>query len=192
MNESMSTFLFLAGAYLVGALPCGWLIARMKGVRDIREHGSGNIGATNVARTLGIRWFFVTFFIDMLKAYGWLSFMIAHGAHERLLFDAALVLLVGNAYSVFLQFSGGKGVATSFGILLALMPAVAAVTLILWLLLFALLRTVGKASIGALALAPVSCFFLYGQLVLSCALCLVIALWTVVRHRDNLKQYFSA
>ena len=97
-------------AYLIGAIPTGYLIARLKGVRDIRQHGSGNIGATNVSRLLGIHYFFIIFFLDAGKAFLFMNTIKPYFPIDYLYFFAG-ILLLGNTCSLFLRFRGGKGVA---------------------------------------------------------------------------------
>src|SRR5690348_15473304 len=111
----LNTLLTGTAAYLVGAIPTGYLIAKLKGITDIRQHGSGNIGATNVSRILGKHYFFLIFFLDAGKAYLFIHALKAHFSFNYLCIFASIVL-VGNGYSIFLRGSGGKGVATLFGL----------------------------------------------------------------------------
>jgi len=110
-------------AYLVGAVPVGYLVARLFGVADIRRHGSGSIGATNVLRTAGRLPGIVTLLGDIVKGYlavalaGWID-----GGAPRALAVGAVAAVVGNCWSLFLGFRGGKGVATGLGALLRLIP----------------------------------------------------------------------
>jgi glycerol-3-phosphate acyltransferase PlsY len=115
-------------AYFVGSIPFGLIVGLAKGV-DVRKAGSGNIGATNVGRLLGKRFFFLVFFLDMLK--GLIPMMLAAAIARRTTADSsmyAMVLLVafatiaGHMFSIFLGFKGGKGVATSAGVILGLWP----------------------------------------------------------------------
>ena len=136
-------------AYLIGAVPTGYLLARAFGI-DITKHGSGNIGATNVARVLGSKkYFFLIFFLDVLKAAGFLYLAGRYiGSWELLLCGVAILL--GNAYSIFLRFRGGKGVAASFGILLMLFPMSVTLTFFLaWVLVLVLTKHVAVASLSA-------------------------------------------
>ena len=178
-------------AYLIGSLPSGFLIARWRGIKNIQEYGSGNIGATNVARTLGIKYFFVVFFLDAGKA--WLFLKVLENFHvgewERML--AAVVLLVGNGFPIFLRFRGGKGIATSFGILLALNPMVLLYICIPWICTFLITKTVGIASVGALVSAPIISFIILQDTFSITMLILFIAGWGVVKHRSNIMNYFS-
>jgi len=176
-------------AYLIGSIPTGWLVARYKGVRNIRNHGSGTMGATNVARVLGTRYFFVVFLLDVGKAAGTLWLLRSWSVPNSWLLVCAGALLLGNTRSIFLRFKGGKGVATSFGLLLVLQPLILIFVLLIWLMMLWRIRIVGIASVAALLSAPVIALLLRGDagLVLFVA---VISWWCMFLHRDNLKNYF--
>ena len=148
------SLIYLLGAYFVGAFPSGWLVARLKGVKNIRQLGSGNIGATNVARVLGIRYFFLVFFLDAFKAFGYLWIVYQISPRCECTFIYALALILGNTRSVFLGFDGGKGIATSFGILAALYPAILVLVLFVWVVAYFVTRTIGMASVFALLALP--------------------------------------
>lgn len=154
-------------AYLIGSVPFGFIIARGRGI-DIRKHGSGNIGATNVARVLGKKIGLVCFALDVLK--GLLptvlaGTLLASGAGFPLAVDHSLAWLavaamtiVGHMFPVWLGFRGGKGVATGFGSLLGVYPVLtgaAAASLLIWLLCVRITRYVGISSCIAAALMPV-------------------------------------
>jgi glycerol-3-phosphate acyltransferase PlsY len=179
------------GAYFIGSIPVGYIVARIAGIDDIRAHGSGNIGATNVARTLGIRYFLPVFVLDFAKAYGTVA-LVAYCFPSPIFFYAAsLAYLVGNGYSIFLHGSGGKGVAATVGILTCYNPVLALCTFATWAVAFALTRTVGIASvIGAIA-APICALFLglpwHGVFFVA-----TIGAWIIIRHYENIKNYFSA
>jgi glycerol-3-phosphate acyltransferase PlsY len=177
------------GAYFIGSIPIGYIVARIAGVDDIRSYGSGNIGATNVARTLGIRYFLPVFVLDFAKAYGTVA-LVAHYFPSPLFFYAtAIAYLIGNGYSLFLQGSGGKGVAATVGILTCYNPVLTLCTFATWALAFAITRTVGIASaIGAIA-APLCALFLlglpwHGVLFVTC-----VGAWIIMRHAENIKNY---
>jgi len=128
----IETILALGLGFLLGSLPCGFWLARAKGV-DIRKKGSGNIGATNVGRILGKEWGYLVFALDALK--GWLAVWLA--AEFLQAGDAGSVLtgmaaVAGHVFSPWLEFKGGKGVATSAGVLLGLAPAVLVATAAVW------------------------------------------------------------
>lgn len=177
-------------AYAIGAIPTGFLLARLVGIADIRSHGSGNIGATNVARLLGVHYFIPVFLIDSGKAYFYLwlvAFLFGYSSVSLLI--AAALLLIGNGYSIFLQGSGGKGVATAVGIVLFLNPIAAVVTCIAWVVGMVVTQTVGISSVMAAVILPLYVFCASHESSLF-FLMLFIALWVVWRHRNNMSQYF--
>jgi acyl phosphate:glycerol-3-phosphate acyltransferase len=140
-------------SYLVGAIPIGYLITRYKGIKDIRKHGSGNIGATNVSRVLGTPYFFIIFLLDAGKAYLCLHTLSFYITYDYLMLCAGFLLL-GNCYSIFLRGSGGKGVATLCGLLMFIDPSLAAVLVAVWAASLLITRTVGIASVIAAACLP--------------------------------------
>jgi glycerol-3-phosphate acyltransferase PlsY len=150
----------LALAYLLGSIPFGYLLVRFFRKQDIRSTGSGNIGATNVARSgariLGI----LTLLLDLLKGY--LAVRLAQhfvpgtpGHPSSLMMAAAVVAVVGHIYPVWLGFKGGKGVATALGVFLAFAPWAGLASFTLFVLLVVLTRYVSLASILASALIPI-------------------------------------
>lgn len=175
-------------AYLIGAIPTGYLIAQLKGISDIRQHGSGNIGATNVSRVLGKHYFFLIFFLDAGKAYLFMQLIKPYFHYSHLCFFAGL-LLFGNGCSIFLRGTGGKGVATLCGLLVTLNPQIALILLGIWSILLALIKTVGIASVGAIIWLPFcaytlnnSSFFLFS---------LFATLWIIYTHRSNIWTYWN-
>ncbi len=199
--------LLLLPAYLLGSVPFGLLIGRLKGI-DVREHGSGNIGATNVWRVLGPKWGGLTFFLDAAKGFFAVSLaqQIAwRQAAPPALEDqylayagvfAALSCIVGHSFPIWLKFKGGKGVATSLGVIIGLMPPLATgVVLGLWISIFAFSRYVSLASIIAALSLPLTVGVLLktGELegsayfAFSCAAAFLV----VRRHRDNIRRLFA-
>lgn len=184
----ITTVCILVFSYLIGAIPSGYLIARLAGIADIRAHGSGNIGATNVARILGAHYFLIVFCADMLKAYAWLMVLAHYGYTNMICLFAAAALLLGNGFSVFLRGSGGKGVATSFGVLLALNPLLLCCAAICWFFVLWYTKIVGIASVITLLFAP------WCSLILHDAPCMVFFLfcmsaWGLFLHRNNIREY---
>lgn len=189
ISATIKFSLIALGAYLVGSFPTGYLIAKLAGIEDIRNCGSGNIGATNVARTLGVHFFFIVLFIDAMKAY--LSMRYAQNmlTEDKQLGLVALALLMGNIFSVFLGFRGGKGVSTSVGIVAALMPGLFGYIFALWLAVLALTKTVGIASvIGCIALPFLACYF-YGLAHSYVLLSITIAGSLLITHRENIARF---
>lgn len=186
----MKLFLLSIIAYLVGALPIGYIIARLKGISDIRHHGSGTIGATNVARLFGIRYFVVIFLLDAGKAYFLLTLLASdHSIHINNLYFFAAMMLLGNSYSIFLRGSGGKGVATMCGILCALHPCTFLLFFVVWVLILSMTRTVGIASVLAVATIPLYAYFIMFDLLFS-LWSLLLFLWILFLHRKNVSAYF--
>ncbi|HET6610430.1 MAG TPA: glycerol-3-phosphate 1-O-acyltransferase PlsY [Kofleriaceae bacterium] len=149
--------LFVAGAYLLGSIPFGLLFARLRGV-DIRAVGSGNIGATNVARNLGKRLGVVVLLCDALKGALPVALALAIGLGDRA-GDAALAVtggaaICGHCFPVWLKFRGGKGVATAFGVFLAASPLAALAGFLAFAILYALTRVASIGSLGAALVIP--------------------------------------
>jgi glycerol-3-phosphate acyltransferase PlsY len=188
----------LAASYIVGATPFGYLAGRLRGV-DIREHGSGNVGATNVIRVLGKGIGLPVFALDMIK--GCLPVMLT-----RWILDgqgiastwpeilAAVGAVLGHNYTFWLRFKGGKGIATSAGALAALLPIPLAVAIAVWIVLFFTSRYVAVASIGGslvIGILPAVLYLTGGKwapslpLVGFGALLGTLAIW---RHRSNIRR----
>ena len=158
MNAVTAAAVLLPAAFVLGAIPFGYLAGRMRGV-DLRAHGSGNIGATNVLRVLGTGPGLMVLALDILK--GWLpiaacrSLLVSSGgeivssAGGWLLVGTGLAAILGHTFSPFLRFQGGKGVATSMGVLLGLSPLVAGLSCLAFVLVVALTRYVSLGSMLA-------------------------------------------
>jgi glycerol-3-phosphate acyltransferase PlsY len=196
----MSGIMMMAGmagaSYLLGAVPFGFLVARARGV-DIRKVGSGNIGATNVFRSVGKSWGILTFICDLLKGFlpaflfpvVWLKAggAAAQGAPVALMCGAAAI--VGHNWPVYLGFKGGKGVATSAGVLLGLAPLSVAAGVLVFGVVFGLSRYVSVGSIAAAVVVAASGWWFYageGRLRPS-ALTLLAAL-IIWRHKSNIRR----
>jgi glycerol-3-phosphate acyltransferase PlsY len=184
------TGLGLLAAYLIGAIPVGFLVARAAGGTDIRRSGSGNIGATNVLRTLGKGPAVLTLLGDIVKGYLAVSAARATGTEPWADAGGAVAAIVGNCWPVFLAFRGGKGVATGLGAFLALIPWAVAPAAVLWLAVTAVSRYVSLASIVACLSLPVGAALLgYARhAVIAATVAAVIILW---RHRENLVRLAS-
>lgn len=175
-------------AYIIGSIPVGYIVARIAGVHDIRDYGSGNIGATNVARTLGSGYFIPVFMLDFLKSYATLALTAAYLPQIPFVYVTALSYLIGNGCSVFLQGTGGKGVAATVGILTAYNPPLVLLTFASWALIFVKTRTVGIASVGGAVIAPV-CALLMGLPWHGVLFVTSISAWIIFRHSENIKNY---
>ena len=179
----------IVAAYIVGSIPTGYVLAYFSGIRDIRNHGSGNIGATNVARILGFHYFVPVFVMDASKAALYLMAAKGYGCDEALVLTSALALLAGNSYSLFLQLTGGKGFATTTGILFVLKPGLALLLACLWMSTVAFTRTVGIASATTCAGLVVSGLYFFSSDVYLSLTFVCIGAWGIWRHVDNIKRY---
>jgi glycerol-3-phosphate acyltransferase PlsY len=180
--------LAVAAAYVVGAVPIGFLVARAFGVGDIRRHGSGNIGATNVLRTLGRLPAIITLLGDIAKGYAAVALAARLGAGDPAVTAVgAVAAVVGNCWSVFLGFRGGKGVATGLGALLRLSPLATLAAVPVFLVVATTTRFVSLASLLSAAWVPLGAWALGGPRA-SVIGAFVVAAIVIVRHRDNIAR----
>lgn len=198
----------LAGvvSYLLGSLPTGYLLVRLKTGKDVRTMGSGNIGATNVARALGVAWFAPVFVVDFLKGFApvfWLAPWVATtwkcglcpAPVATLAVFCGLLSMVGHMWPVWLGFRGGKGVATVGGILFALNWIAALAAMGVWLLVFLAFRYVSLGSVVAAVALPFAHHFTAPSLkarwestwpiTIFLAVAAVLVIW---RHKANLSR----
>jgi acyl phosphate:glycerol-3-phosphate acyltransferase len=184
----------IVGAYLLGSVPFGLLIARrVKGV-DLRRIGSGNIGASNAVRAMGRKWGLSVFALDFLK--GWAPVLaVAHVGFAREIVPLLQVLVgtaavLGHCYSIYLRFTGGKGVATGCGAIVAIEPLVFVAGGLVWLLVRYTTRYLGLASILMGATFPLAAWALDDtrELVVGSSLLTVLIL---VRHRSNIRRMLA-
>lgn len=167
MTFSISLAAVLLVSYLTGSIPFGFIIGKCHGV-DIRKEGSGNIGATNVTRVIGPWWGKLCFLLDFLKGLlsaGAVILLIGSGAlndpADILPVAAALAVVLGHIYPVYLKFKGGKGISTAAGAVFPLCPVAVLVALTVWVVLFLTTRYVSVASIAAAAVLPVTAVIFY-------------------------------
>lgn len=185
----MMTIALVILAYLVGSIPSGFILGRLAGV-DVRDAGSGNIGATNVARVLGKRRGLLTLLADVAK--GFLPVFLGQrlGLGDAALELAAVAAFLGHLYPVFLRFQGGKGVATAFGALLALAPLATPLILLVFGVAIFYSRRVSAGSIAAAFAAPLSvwAFFYSVELV---AVSAFLGAMVILRHRENIQRLLA-
>jgi len=212
MNSLTGWMLALvAVSYFLGSIPFGLLVGKAKGV-DVRAAGSGNIGATNVGRLLGKKFFFITFFLDLLKSLVPMlvaSMLVSRIAPQDRDWHVYLMWLlvgfaavVGHMFSVFLKFKGGKGVATSAGVMLGLFPYFTwpgLLAIVVFIIVFYVFRYVSLASMTSACAFPVL-YAIFGRLngwpILSDQLpllvfAIVIALLIVLKHRANIGRLIA-
>ena len=193
MNNFIVWFCWIAGAYLIGAIPFGFLVGKMRGV-DVRTVGSKNIGATNVFRTVGKKWGLLAFACDVLK--GLLPTLAAvhfstSASFLHLPLCVGIAAVVGHMLTPYMKFKGGKGVATAFGALLALVPATVGIAFAIFAVTFACSNYISLGSCTAATALAVMVWipFLdhagYRDLPL-CILVTLIAAFIVWKHRSNI------
>jgi glycerol-3-phosphate acyltransferase PlsY len=181
--DSAAIFALLVG-YLLGSIPFGLLLTRLGGKGDIREIGSGNIGATNVLRTGSKPLAAATVLLDGAK--GAAAVMLAQLFWPQAVAFAAAGALIGHLYPAWLRFKGGKGVATMLGILIPLYWPAALVYAALWLGLLLIFRISSVAGMTAAASAPVTAAVLGEQVLFS--MLLGFALLVIWKHRENVRR----
>lgn len=179
------SWLALLAAYLIGAIPVGYVVAKLSGGMDIRSAGSGTIGATNVLRTLGKGPAIATLIGDVVK--GFVAVSVARAADRSPAWAAAgaVLAIVGNCWPVFLAFRGGKGVATGFGAFLALAPWATAPAALVFLVVVATFRYVSLGSIMACVCLPLGVAML-GYPYASVGAAVAAGAIIVYRHRANI------
>lgn len=206
-------------SYLLGSIPSGLLISKSQGI-DIREHGSKNIGATNVWRTMGKKWGLIAFFCDTFK--GWLAVVVGmwlaahwgydvplprgksetvHLARDFAGIAGALGCILGHNFPIWLKFKGGKGVATSLGVIIGMMPLVSIIIFAVWGVVLKLTRYVSLASIIAAISLPLTVIFMlffgptegwaavkgWGNFHFAVLACLLV----IKRHIPNIKRLLA-
>jgi glycerol-3-phosphate acyltransferase PlsY len=188
----------LVGSYLLGSIPFGYLSGQLRGI-DIRNFGSGNIGATNVLRVLGKKYGYPVFALDFLKGFASvrIAMLMATGpppqwnSPEIFGTAAAMSCVIGHSYPFWLKFKGGKGVATSAGALFALAPIAALIGVAIWIATFWITRYVSLASVTAAVVLPIVILALSwgdenAKVILYFSVCVAaVVIW---RHRSNLSR----
>lgn len=184
----IQTFLILF-AYLVGSIPIGILLARMKG-KDPRKVGSGNIGATNVMRSAGKMLGIMTLIGDILKGFIPTLIAVRLGVPVLIIALVGFATFSGHLFPVFLKFKGGKGVATGAGVFLAISPPVILISFIIFVIVFLIWKYVSLGSLIGTAIIPLS-FALRKEPLDYILLSLLIACCVFIKHKGNLKRLFA-
>jgi acyl phosphate:glycerol-3-phosphate acyltransferase len=187
--EVVGYFVLFVLAYLVGSIPFGVVVGKLFYGVDVREHGSGNVGTTNVFRVLGKKAGAVVMVCDILKGYVPAAIAVALFSPWAAIFIAAAPV-VGHIYSIFLKGRGGKGIATGAGVVLALVPLAFAIIFTTWLVLIVVTRYVSVASLVAAVLVPVLTIAFDEPLPYKIAGVLVaILVWWA--HRGNIQRLLA-
>lgn len=186
-------------SYLTGSLPTGYLAGKAQGL-DIREHGSGNIGATNVFRILGKKAGAMVLILDAFKGFascywfpalvasqGWVSSGDPEATKRLLELTAGIAAILGHNYTCWLRFKGGKGIATTAGVFLALAPSAVLLTIAAWLVVLAVSRYVSLASISAAIILPCLVCWRTRSTLLTVVTAMIGAL-AIYKHRANIRR----
>jgi glycerol-3-phosphate acyltransferase PlsY len=183
-------------AYLLGSIPTGFLVAKARGV-DIRTVGSGNIGATNAFRVLGKGFGIFVLLMDALK--GWVAVnvgallvakLLPGSPVEYLCITAGIAAILGHNFTCWLHFKGGKGIATSAGVLIALVPLALAIILTIFIILFVTTRYVSVGSIAAAFALPFATWFTQHDVGLTAVMAAIGAL-AILKHRKNIQRLLN-
>lgn len=182
----IATTLWIAGAYLLGSVPTGLLLGKFYGI-DVRQEGSGNIGATNLYRTMGRKVGIITLLGDCLKGLLPVLLVWKLGMGEPMQAWVGLAAFFGHVFSIFLLFKGGKGVATALGVYLALAPLAVLGALAAFVLLVLIWRYISLGSIVAAAVMPLIIWFIphSQQLLIATAL---ISATVIIKHHANISR----
>ena len=190
-QEVLIAVVFIVAAYLIGGIPFGFLIGKLRGV-DVRTVGSKNIGATNVFRTVGKKWGLLAFFCDVMKGFLPTLLATSFAPHPSSLpLCVGITCVVGHMLTPYMKFKGGKGVATAFGALIALVPATVGIAFAIFSLIFAcsnyisLGSCVAATSLAVMVWVPFLDHAGYKDLPL-CILVTLIAAFIVWKHRSNI------
>ncbi len=179
--------LLIVGGYLAGSVPTGVILAKLFTTRDIRQEGSGNIGATNVYRVLGARLGLLTLVGDVLKGVIPVLLALIWLGEDLWIAPVALLTFLGHLYPIFLKFRGGKGVATALGIFIVIAPLAVACSAGVFVLVAVIWRYVSLASLVASGLMPLF-LGLTGYSSVYVGVGLIVGCLIFYRHKDNIKR----
>jgi len=194
MNNNFSlSVLFIIAAYLLGSIPFGLIAGfKLKGI-DIREHGSRNIGATNVSRVVGKRWGIAVLLLDALKGY--IACILPAFFGQRLALPLPLILgisaILGHSFPIWLKFKGGKGVATSLGVFLAIAWIPTLITFGLWILCFAITHIISISSLVAAVIFPIMITWRYSgtsEIKFLLPISVLLTVFILYTHRANIQR----
>ncbi len=189
MAEHYLLLILLAGAYLLGSIPTGLLLGKLAGI-DVRKEGSGNIGATNLYRTVGRKVGVLTLVGDCLK--GMIPVLLAkyYALPIEHVAWIGLAAFFGHVFSLFLRFKGGKGVATALGVFLALSPLAVCAALGVFIVLMLIWRYVSLGSVAAAAVMPVAIMLMGSDRALV-IVTMIIAVIVIIKHHENIKRLLA-
>ncbi|MFH1208943.1 MAG: glycerol-3-phosphate 1-O-acyltransferase PlsY [Candidatus Omnitrophota bacterium] len=193
MNDLFSSLFFMLAAYLLGSVPFGLIAGfKVKGL-DIREQGSRNIGATNVFRVVGKKWGITVLLLDAVKGYVACVLPAFFGQDLVLPFQLLLGIsaILGHSFPVWLKFKGGKGVATSLGVFLAIAWLPTLITFGLWILCFAITHIISRSSLVAAVIFPIMIAWRYAgtpEIKFLLPISITLAVFIFYTHRANIQR----
>lgn len=188
----ISAALWLLLAYLIGAIPTSYLAARLGAGIDLREHGSRNLGATNLYRVLGWKYALPVGVFDVLK--GTVPVLILAprlGTDDWIPIAVGAAAILGHVYPVYLGFKGGKGVATAAGVMVAIAPLVFLISALVWVVLLASVRIMSVASVAGAAVFPLATWWLAPDNSALLASGIVLAAFITFTHRANIRRLIA-
>lgn len=197
MNLNLTLYL---AAYLIAAIPFGYILAKLFADVDVRKEGSGNIGATNVLRVvkakaphLAKKLTIATFVLDAIKGAIVILVAMALGADDHILWTLAVLSVLGHCFSPFLGFEGGKGVATGFGVLLVMLPLEALIAIIVWFVAGKVLKISSLSSLIGLGALLIASYIIHPQIPIidSHAPIWIIAFVIFYKHIPNIIRLFN-
>ena len=190
----LKLLIFTIIAYLIGSIPTGYLIVKIKKNEDIRKIGSGSTGATNVKRVLGKKWFFIVMILDAIKGAVPVLlanyFVIKYSSIGLAPVLSAIAVLIGHSKPIFLGFKGGKSVASGVGTILALCFPVGIIVAIIWSIITYISKYVSLGSIIAISISPIL-MYLFKQPIAYTVYCLLGALYIIWLHRENIVRLLN-
>jgi glycerol-3-phosphate acyltransferase PlsY len=186
----VNKFYYFLFCYLIGSIPVGYIICRIFKNIDIRKFGSGNIGATNVYRVCGLKLGLPVLILDILKGFIPVYIGKILKFSNPLILIGGILSILGHSFSIFLKGKGGKGVSTSFGVVIGLFPLPAFFSFVLWLIVVFLTKYVSLASISGALLLPFSVYIFTRDIFLS-SIGILIFLFILYTHRENIKRLLN-
>ena len=189
--KMVELFITVIGAYIIGSIPTGYIVVKTKTGQDLRTIGSGSTGATNVKRVLGKKWFFIVLLLDAFKgAFPVILaklFVTAFAGYGLAPVLAAIAVILGHSKSIFLQFKGGKSVASGVGTILALNWMVGIGIALIWATITYTTKYVSVGSIIALLISPFLMFYAHAPIAYI-FYCAIGAIYIIYLHRENIKR----
>lgn len=183
----LDIILLLAFSFLLGSIPFGFIITYIFSKEDIRKVGSGNIGATNVSRKLGLSGGIITFILDSFKGFLSVWIMMSFTQYPYYIGLAGVLAVLGHTFTPFLNFKGGKGISTSFGVFLRISPIPALLCFLIFIIILLIFKYVSLSSLISSSLfPPIAYFFALNDWLIIYSVCISILI--IVKHKENIKR----